>query len=277
MALIIRPATLDDLPGIQNIHRNCDDPWRDPAECRAWVEKRLERGFYIQIAEYDGKIAGHGEWIVSDEPGRKALYLGMLQIDADFQRRGIGRAMIADGENYANLNGCPYIATIPDSDDHSAVFYRKCDFIWSQNILRCVLPAKSLSYVHLNSYPRLESIPFGTVAEIPFVFGCVQTSSRHMWECHNARPVTDDRNAPAFRVGKDYVQFGWFGSTDTALVLCWADPDPENIAGLMEIISALGHSLGLSKLEFVFTQDREHFFKDVYCEICDVEFVKEVL
>jgi len=66
-----------DLNGIANIHRSCEDPWNEIEECTAWITKRLERGFYIQVAEIINeqtrlsKIVGHGEWIISDEPDRK--------------------------------------------------------------------------------------------------------------------------------------------------------------------------------------------------------------
>ena len=83
----IRQMTISesDINGIANIHRDCEDPWKETEECTAWITKRLERGFYIQAAEFNEKIVGHGEWIISDEPNKKFVYLGMLQIDKDYQ------------------------------------------------------------------------------------------------------------------------------------------------------------------------------------------------
>lgn len=126
---LIREAKLGDIKGIMNVHRNCDDPWHEENECSAWIEKRLKSGFYIQVAQIGDKIIGHGEWIISTEPKQKILYLGMLQVDDDYQRMGCGRAMIADGVIYAKKFACSKIVTIPDSDTNSIIFYEKCGFV----------------------------------------------------------------------------------------------------------------------------------------------------
>ncbi len=52
------------IPGIVRVFRNDEAvPWRRVDECRAWVKRRAERGFYITATWYDGQIAGCGEWI----------------------------------------------------------------------------------------------------------------------------------------------------------------------------------------------------------------------
>lgn len=106
----------NDIEGICRIHRSCSDPWQDVEEGTSWVTHRLSRGFYIQVALLDGLVVGHGEWIVSDEPAGKYLYLGVLQVDADYQRQVIGRKMIEDGARYAAGQGCSSLVTIPEND-----------------------------------------------------------------------------------------------------------------------------------------------------------------
>ena len=76
-----------DLNGIVGVYKSDDwAPWSKLDECTAWITKRLERGFYIQVAEVDGKIVAHGEWIITNEPERKFLYLGMLEINENYQQ-----------------------------------------------------------------------------------------------------------------------------------------------------------------------------------------------
>jgi predicted N-acetyltransferase YhbS len=90
----IRAATMEDCPAIVNVHRGEADWWADLSVCEPLMAHRLGRGFYNHVAYADEKIVGHGEWIIDDGFNGKFLYLGMLQIDPDFQRRGIGNVLV---------------------------------------------------------------------------------------------------------------------------------------------------------------------------------------
>jgi ribosomal protein S18 acetylase RimI-like enzyme len=273
--LVIRKATLNDIKGIQNIHRDCDDPWHNETECKNWVEKRLDRGFYIQVAVLNGKVVGHGEWIVSDEPDKKFLYLGMLQIDSDYQRQGIGRAMLSDGQYYARQNGCSSIITIPDNDTGSVSFYSKCGFTQGRKIKQIKVP--TMMYTGYDPYnKRIDFVPFSVTKELLFIFGLSQISSRHMWEICNEPPKGDDRATPAIKTAEgDFVQFSYYEPSDTGLVLCWSASN--NTDRLLINILGFGYECGLKYVTFIFFEQYEHFFNRLNTEVVDntdIELIK---
>lgn len=258
---IIRKATVNDVEGICRIHRNCDDPWHLQEECASWVIHRLSRGFYIQVALVDDRVVGHGEWIISNEPTEKLLYLGMMQIDIDFQRQGIGSMMIDDALQYAAKQGCSYIATIPDDDPGVVDFYKKQGLLARRQIYRCNLTISA----HLRrkqDSANILRIPCSVVEKLPFRLGLVQTSSQHMWEVCNRPPVTDNRLTPAFRTTQgDYVQLSYYESDRTALALCWSDTQIG--CDLIEQILAFGKRLKLATIDFVFSEDSRPQFESI--------------
>jgi GNAT superfamily N-acetyltransferase len=273
MVIQVRAATMADLEGIRWIHRFCDDPWHDAAECKAWVGRRLERGFYIQVALVEGQIVGHGEWIVSDEPDKRMLYLGMLQVDDDYQRSGVGRAMIDDGVAYAKSHHCTEIVTIPESDQHTDLFYEKCGFVRKRVIKKCVIPTRP---GHAGGYALLPEIPFSVVSDLPFVFGLAQVSSRHMWEVCNRKPATDDRFTPAMVInGRTYVQLFFRSGNDSALVLCWSRL--QLTKSLIETILSFGFDCGLKSLSFCFFEGNEPLFAGSQIEMADIEMTRMVV
>ncbi len=267
--LSIRPAGVADVPGFRHIHRSCDDPWRDEYECRAWVAKRLAREFYIQYATLDGRPAGHGEWVVSAEPGGTFCYLGMLQVDADLHRRGVGRAMLADGAAYARRRGCPRLVTIPDPDTGAQAFYEACGWRPGRRVLRCALPAAPPPDGPRPWLP-LAQVPFGVVAALPAVFGLVQVSSRHLWEVCNQKPRSDrGRRTPACLWDGSYIQFNYFPPSDAALALCWSrDPDLAAVAGK---IRAFAGACGLNRVDFHCFEEHAPLFADFSPEYADLE------
>jgi len=257
-----------DIKSIANIHRSCEDPWNEIEECTAWITKRLERGFYIQAAEFDGKIVGHGEWIISDEPDRKFLYLGMLQIDEDYQKKGIGRAMIDDGIEYAKRNGCKLIITLPD-DGGADIFYRKCGFTdgrKSHSSKISTEPYKDYKFEKM----KLDKVPFSAVKEKKYIFGKGQFSSRHMWEVYNEKPSTDDRFAPVILLADGtYIQID---CTHGGSLLIWSDS--ENYGDIIKSALSFGYSLGLRYLIFDYLEDEESFLDgfEVYDREEDYDF-----
>jgi predicted N-acetyltransferase YhbS len=270
--LIIRKADINDLKGIQNIHRNCDDPWHYEAECKAWIEKRIERSFYIQVAEYCNQIVGHGEWIISDEPDRKILYLGMLQIDSDFQRKGIGRKMLDDGIEYARKNNCSSIVTIPDTDTGSQTFYSKCGFTEQRHIKRCIIPVTPFNDLQ-NDKKQIKNIPFHVIKDLPFEFGLVQASSRHMWEVCNEMPATDDRLTPAILLNNDgYIQLCYFDNDDTALALYWGKLKDKDY--VIKSILSFGYECHLKAITFVFYEENSYLFDKMKIENDNSEYIK---
>ena len=272
----VREVSARDFAGIQHIHRSCDDPWRETDECAAWLNKRLERGFYIQAAGIGDRVAGHGEWLVTDSPQGRFLYLGMLQVDAEFQRRGIGRAMLEDGLRYARAQGCDRLVTSPENDDDGAslAFYEKCGFLRGRRILSASLPTKDIGYS--KQYSLCEGAPFDIIREREFIFGAGQASARHMWEVYNQKPDTDDRIVKTLLAGDgDCVQLGWFPGGDTALALCWSNaPDHNCVSDIL----TFGHRLGLRQMTFLFFEEYESLLSGFGAEISesDLEIYKPI-
>jgi len=269
--IIIRQMTTSesDLKGIANIHRDCEDPWNEIEECTAWITKRLERGFYIQVAEFDGKIAGHGEWIISEEPDKKFVYLGMLQIDKDYQRKGIGRIMIADGIEYAKKNNCELIITIPDMDENADIFYRKCGFKDERKIHSLKMltePYKDYKF----EYTDIDKVPFSAIKEKKYIFGKGQLCSRHMWEVYNEKPSTDDRFAPAILLPDGtYIQID---VTHGGYLMIWSNST--NYSDMIKSALSFGYSLGLPHLNFDYLEDEETFLDgfEVYDKKQETDF-----
>lgn len=259
--IIIREITTGDISGIRNIHRSCEDPWNDIEECASWVTKRIERGFYMQAAELDGKVVGHGEWIISDEPDRKYLYLGLLQIDADYQRMGIGRKMIADGIEYAKSNGCDTLVTIPDTEDNSIEFYRKCGFKEEREIYKLEIPSE-ICKDYICSGKGTEKVPFEVIKHNRFLLGKCQISSRHMWEVCNEKPCSDTgRRTPAVLLEDGtYIQLSYFPEWEGGgtFAQCWAAG--EDYGHILKSTLSLAYSNGRKAVELYYLEDEEAIF-----------------
>ena len=273
MNLLIRKATLADCAGFQHLHREDNDPWHSEKECTAWVCKRLERGFYIQATELDGKIVGHGEWIVNNGPEGKFLYLGMLQVDADYQKRGIGYKMIEDGVRYAKELGCSRVVTIPDMETGSIEFYRKCGFMEGRKIKNIYLPTRDTGYSQI--YTISENIPFSVIKSHLFIFGLGQASSRHIWEVYNQKPATDYRFTTALLSTEVCIQLGWFEEDESAYALLWCQTPVSKYVG--DILS-LGYRKGFRFVEFSFFEAYEYMFEPYGSDIQtrDIEIFKTI-
>ena len=83
--LLIREATINDCDGIQSVHMGTPGPWANTDECVPWVSKRIERDYYVHVAELDGQIVGHAEWVENHDINGKFFYLCVMQIKDDYQ------------------------------------------------------------------------------------------------------------------------------------------------------------------------------------------------
>ena len=209
--VIIRAATSGDIPGICHVNRGEDGPWAEIDSCAAYVMNRLRCGFYVQVAEYGGRIAAHGEWVVSDEYRGRTFYLGQLQVDPDLQRRGIGHLMIEDGVAHARAAGCGTVTLIPEQDTHSQLFYEKCGFVRGEDLLFSSLPAREGAL----RGERLSEAPHELVRTMPFVFGLCQTAAQHMWQVFNRRPDGEGRQVDTLMGDGFCIQLGGFDKQKT--------------------------------------------------------------
>lgn len=251
----IRQATASeaDFEGIVKIYKpNDEGPWSKYDSCRAWITKRLERGFYIRIVEVDGKIVGHAEWIISDEPGRKFLYLGMLEINEDYQRKGIGRLMVADGIEYARKNNCTSVVTSPDMDNRADIFYRKCGFIDGRKLFSLHILTETYKDYKFEKI-ILDKVPFSAIKEKKYIFGKGQFSSRHMWEVYNES--ANDRKSRVISLRDEtYIQID---CTYGGYLLIWSNS--ESYSDIIKSALSFAHSIGLCHLDFEYLEDEEKF------------------
>lgn len=255
-AITVRRATLGDIPGIYHVNRGEEGPWAEYESCHNSVKTRLENGFYVQVAEIDGKIVGHGEWIISDEPRGKTCYLGQLQVDPDWQFCGIGRKMISNGVSYARAAGCPTVTLIPEQETHSEIFYGKCGFIRGDDIFTCSLA----SHAGIIRGEHTKFAPHAVVNELPFIFGLTQTASEHMWQVFN-RPASWDTRQKDTLIGDGFcIQLGGWSHDKNALLLAWAltEKTEEVIATAL----AFAHDLGYPGVNFHFRPEWKRLFPD---------------
>lgn len=222
---IVRPATLADVAGIADVHADCDDPWRDPAEAAVWVNQRLLKGFLIDVAVLGGRIVGHAEWIVSDEPAPfgRHLHLSMMQVHRDFERRGVGRAMVEAGLARANRAGCRRIRTVPERQARG--FYRACGF--AKCDVACACSVRAEPAPPSPGWAACRSVPRRVISTLPMRLGWLQAGSAHNWSLAN-RPVRVAGDLGCHPClcradGRAYVQLRyWEGHSMDALVLAWA-------------------------------------------------------
>ena len=266
--LTIRAATIQDCEGIQYVHMGTPGPWANIGECIPWISKRLERGYYVQVAELNGQVAGHAEWIETHDHSGKYLYLCVMQIKTEYQGRGIGRKMVEDGINKARALGCTKVVTIPDEDTGSGIFYAKCGFTKGRQIMSISIPTHDYGYSQ--AYTTIDRVPFEVIRERRFIFGLSQVSARHMWEVNNEMPAGDNRvTANLVSDTGDYIQIcGLYYNPKKAWVLCWSNaPRPVLVRDALN----LGKSQGYEELLFDFFAEHESFFNgydkrpEAYC------------
>lgn len=200
-AIEVRRATLDDVPAIVRVENGEVGPWGEPDSCRRWTARRLARGFYIRVAFLDGEPAGHAEWIESDEPAGKTFYLGLLQVKKSLQFRGVGRAIIADGEAEARRLHCASLSTMPETDTGSQVFYLKCGFQNARSFAELAADARDMGA----PVREIPGIPESVVCEKRFVAGLLQIASRHMYEVLFHRPEGSEREVRCAEAAGGYV------------------------------------------------------------------------
>lgn len=249
--LTVRSATLDEVPGIGEVHSDGGDPWADAAQCPIWVNHRLLRGFTIDVAVLDARVVGHAEWQVSDEPAPygRHLYLSMLEIHPEFRGRGIGREMIEARAATAKSLQCSAIRTIPDKGVEG--FYAKLGFSVGGQVTRLSCPPRDTDLPA--GWKRCGRIPHSVVKTLPMRFGWYQACSEFVWENYE-RPIViagdDMRHLRARRLdGKAFVNVGCHVSERSADPAVWASPEADP-AELVQAAFALGSRLPADRISF---------------------------
>jgi len=255
MDVFIRNVDLQtDIQGIRETHGS-DEHWGSDQACFMSGKTSLENGFFIQVAVCGDKIIGHAEWVISDEPDYRFLYLGMLQIHEDYQKRGIGTKLIESGVKYAKDNNCAFVRTMPSIESGSLFFYQKNDFAQtrdSNSTLKVRTTDSSMQNVI-----RIDKVPFDAIKTVPFVVGLHQHASAHIWKVFNAQHKYDDRKVSSFAIGESYVNIGAFEPTECASVICWSK---KLTSALIHEILAIGGSLNYQFLSFCVLSENESRF-----------------
>lgn len=254
--LTIRRATAADIPGICHVNRGEPGPWAEINSCTRHVLNRMQNGFTIQAAELDGRIVGHGEWIVSDSCRGRTFYLGQLQIDPDYQRRGIGQKMIEDGIRRAKSEHCESITLLPEQETGSQFFYEKCGFARGRELWQCPLPAVSGPL----KGKTVKTAPHKVVKALPFLFGLTQTAAEHMWQVYNRPAPGDGRLVFTLLDERCCLQLGGYDKSKSALLLAWSDLDTPLVIARAQAFAA---SCGFPGVDFCFfTEPLLYFPKD---------------
>ena len=262
--LMIREATINDCEGIQFVHMGTPGPWANTDECAPWVSKRIERGYYVQVAEINGQVVGHAEWVENHDISGKFFYLCVMQIKDDYQGQGIGRKMVSEGIQVARALGCEKVVTIPEEDTGSEKFYAKCGFINGRQIKSVSIPTSAYGYSQ--KYKEVDSAPFEIIRGCHFIFGLSQASARHMWEVNNAKPIGDNRvTTTLISEAGDCIQIcNQYTNPHKAWVLCWSNnPNPMFVKDIL----TLGDSKGFQEISFDFFAEYESYFSEFANEI----------
>jgi GNAT superfamily N-acetyltransferase len=238
-AIAIRRFEYADCPAVVEVYRGEQGWYNNLDGCRAMFSRGQRCELYQTVAERNGIVLGMAEWLLDRDERGAYLYLSMLQVRSDSQRQGIGRALIADGAQFARTHGASRLLTMPEIESGSAHFYAKCGFVNEGATNALTIP--SAADAHLSrTYTQADSVPL-TVLERPFVFGAAQWSPRHMYNVCNDKPFPSDPHEHiAFRADNgDHIQFRYKGAH--AMALGWfAEPSARCISDALALASTLG-------------------------------------
>lgn len=106
-------------------------------EAKEVFRQRLKDGILTVIAKIDGRVVGTASLLVELKflhKGSKAGHIEDVAVHPDFQRRGIGKALVMYLVDIAKDKGCYKV--ILDCRDDLSVFYEKCGFVRSSCQMR---------------------------------------------------------------------------------------------------------------------------------------------
>lgn len=113
---VIRPEEPDDFPAVREVNLAAFDTATEADLADAMREAPEYVPELSLIAELDGQIVGHAlfsEVTVEQKTGElRALSLGPIAVLPEYQRNGIGSAMIEHGHRRARELGYPFVVLI---------------------------------------------------------------------------------------------------------------------------------------------------------------------
>lgn len=261
--ITVRPMTLTDCMAVSEVY--CNEPgwWGEFEKCYAITENELAYGYYITVAERDGDILGHAEWLTDSDKYGTYLYLAELQVMKSAQRCGIGRSLVEDGVRHAKERGFSRIITMPEQETGSEVFYEKCEFIRGRETLYTELKVPSKGC--MDGYTRIEKVPNLVLCDKQFLLGLSHVSSSHMWRLLNDPISLDTYTSASFQtIGGDYVQFRITPNRKRAIALLWcSEPSSSHIKDVLNCAAIVG----LEVIETEFYPEHRYLFDGLNANI----------
>ncbi|MFC4467964.1 GNAT family N-acetyltransferase [Streptomyces xiangluensis] len=134
MKITVRSASEDDLSALLPLYRelNPDDAPLPQASAGAiWTAISKQQGRTILIAEVDGSVAGTADCIVMPNltrGGRPILFVENVVVAGSFQRRGVGRRLMAAAVQLGESADCYKVQLLAADDEYVHTFYEACGF-----------------------------------------------------------------------------------------------------------------------------------------------------
>jgi len=176
----VRAATLDDVPGIVDVHRTDvldGNPWLEVPSCAAHLNGFLLDGHTALVAEVGGRVVGEAEFLVADEaPFGRVASLNVICVHQEFRRQGVGRALMQRAFRLARRAGAQAFHVTPAPK--AVTFYRRLRLELADRLVwvKCSLPAT----VRPVRVSPCDHQPYKAVRGLVQVFGRY-ISSRHTW------------------------------------------------------------------------------------------------
>ncbi len=121
----IRPYCAADEEAVVALWRACDlvRPWNDP---RKDIRRKLRvNPEWFLVGERDGRIVGT---VMAGYEGHRG-WINYLAVEPAAQRRGLGRALMAEAERLLRAAGCPKINLQVRSTNTAVIaFYRRLGY-----------------------------------------------------------------------------------------------------------------------------------------------------
>jgi putative acetyltransferase len=131
LAVVVRDEQPADLAAIRAVN---DAAFDQPLEGHIVDELRRHGAVRLSlVAEVDGRIVGHILFSPVMSTGAEGLGLGPMAVTPDYQRRGVGTALIEAALARLRAAGCPFVVVLGHHD-----YYGRFGFVpASRHGLRC--------------------------------------------------------------------------------------------------------------------------------------------
>lgn len=192
--IVIRNATIKDIPAIVEIHKSAvkawvkpedyenssikgrflqGGSWLSPETCAVHLNNLALFGGIALVCLVDDRVLGEIEFFIGKEVGPflKNLHVSVLFVLKEARGKGIGSALIKKTLDIAKKNKCNFLTTVPE--DEAVAFYKKNGF----KELKKYIEVSILSDNKKETYP-FEKLPSLNKQDGKlFLFGRVQSSS----------------------------------------------------------------------------------------------------